>query len=173
MTKFHIYYLYFPLSWHLLTTYASHSIFYHCKSPLSVNSWFSFYPSLEANVFVLKMNKKKVCETFSILKRVKLKKALEASERYHKGSFKRKSVISIIKLEDLGLICHSFKNWGLCVFMRSRKGKFRKVPKPYFNVSLCVKWTILNVDYESLKNGYISVIMGIYKIMNIEINMEC
>lgn len=136
----HIAYLNFLLSWHLLTTYASHSIFYHCKSPLSVNSWFSFYPSLEANVFLLKLKKKKkVCETFSILKRVKLKKALEASKRYHKVSFKRKSVISIIKLEDFGLICHSFKNWGLCVFMRSRNGKFRKVPKQYFNVSLCVK----------------------------------
>ena len=69
-----------------------HSIFYHWKSPLSVNSWFSFSPSLQLNVFLLKMREKKrkktnkFCETFSILKRLKLK-ALEANEIYHKASF--------------------------------------------------------------------------------------
>lgn len=81
----------------------------------------SFHPFLELNVFLLKIKKKKLCETLSILKRVKLKKALEANERYCKASFKGKTVISIIKLEDFSLICHSFKNWELDVFMRHRK----------------------------------------------------
>lgn len=101
LTKLHISYLNFPFPWHFLTMYASHSISYHGKSLLSVNTWFSFYPSLEWTIFFLvNMQKKNLCETFSILKGVRLKKALETGERYHKASFKEKTVIPIIEPED-------------------------------------------------------------------------